>query len=523
MDTIKYGVIKLMSKQESRTKIVIKNASVSLAQNYLTLIISFVTRTVFIKTLGAEYLGVNGLFSDIFNMLSLMELGVGSAITYYLYKPLYEKDSEKVKLLMDLYKKLYNTISILIFIVGILLIPFLGYIIEKTDIPNIELIYILMLINVASSYLFSYRRTLLEADQKSYINSINQLIFNITKNIIQIIILVTLRNFYAYLLINIFTTVFSNIAISLKTKKLYPYLNEKSKEKLDKDERKIIFSRMGAVMCHKIGSIVVYGTDNLLLSIVSNLKIVGLYSNYSMIINIVNTPINQIFNALIASIGNVGVSEDNHTSRLIFERINFIGYCLISFCSIALFSLLNPFINIWLGNKYLLDETLVFVLVCNFFISAMKSIPGNFNYAKGLFWNTRFKPILEALANLIVSLILMNYLGIIGVFLGTTIGYLLTSFWIDPYVLYKNWFKVSFSNYLLTMFKYILITLIKGFITYKLVTFISLSNNLITFIIQMTIVVVVPNLIMIFLFRKSENYIYAKNLLLNQLKTKFKK
>lgn len=491
-----------------RTKKIMINSFIALLQNYLTLILSFICRTVFIHTLGSNYLGVNGLFSDIFNMLSLMELGIGSAITYYLYAPIAENNRSKITQILNLYRKLYNIIGLLILVVGLLIIPLLPYVIKDYyAIDNIIIIYILMLFNVVGSYFFAYKRALLEADQKSYINSLNLLKVNIIKNVANIFVLIFTYNYYLYLIINIICTLYSNISISRKIDKLYPYILN-SVDKIDSLETKKIFSRARALLCHKIGSVVVFGTDNILLSTVASFKFIGVYSNYIMIINMINAPLNQIFNSLTSSIGNISVIEDDKTSKDLFDKVFFVNFWLVSFCSIALFTLINPFIDIWLNESFVLPYSIVFVIVLNFYITGIRNSANYFDLARGLFWNTRIKPIIESVLNIILSLIFIHFFGVIGIMIGTTASSILTSLWVEPYVLFKNWFKTSVWNYFLKLIIYTFCTILFGSITFLFCHYIFFINSLFTFIIKIIAVCIIPNLLIILFYRNSSEFKY---------------
>ena len=201
----------------SRTKNSIINSSVSIITQVLTVIINFIVKTVFIKVLGSEYLGLNGLFSNIITMLSLADLGIGIAIPYSLYKPLADKDEKKIRILMKYYSKIYNVIGVIVLSIGLALIPFLPLIIkDMPDIPNISLIYALFVIHSASSYFFVYKKLLIDSDQKSYITSKIIFTFSTVLSIIQVIILLLTKNYILFLLSSIITVVLQNIYICYK-------------------------------------------------------------------------------------------------------------------------------------------------------------------------------------------------------------------------------------------------------------------------------------------------------------------
>lgn len=504
-----------------RIKSTLKNTIAAIAQRYLTSILAFVSRTVFIQVLGTTYLGVNSLFADIFMMLSLAELGVGSAITYFMYKPMANQNEQEISSLMKMYASLYQRIGIFVGLVGLLLIPFLDAIVNtEVAIDNLTLIYVLLLVNLVVTYFFSYKRSIFIADQKDYVNSINELTFNTLRIVLQIIFLLLTKNFIVYLSISILSNLAANIHISLKANKAYPYLSNKQTEVISKEKRRYIFSRIKAIFSHKIGSVVVFGTDNVLLSLFENINFVGLYANYTLIINFAMAPLNQIFAAMSASVGNLSITESKEKSLVVFNHIFFLNFWLFGFSALALFFLLNPFISVWIGKEYTLSLLIVSLIVTNFYISGMRQSAGVFVQAKGLFYNTRFKPIIEAIINLMASVILGYYYGAIGIFMGTLTSLLLTSFWVDAYVLYKEWFELSVFVYFK---KYILMTLVmisSGVILYVLFNNVALISS--SFVLQVVAVTIIPNLIFFVVFLKSEEQIYFKELIISFLTKKNK-
>ena len=266
----------------SRLTNTIRNTVVGFAAQLIVILLNYINRTIFIYYLGAEYLGLSGLFSNILSMLSLAELGIGVAISFSLYKPLEENDIRKTKALMNFYQLAYRIIGIVILILGLCLIPFLDVLIkDKPDIPHFTLIYVLFLSNTVVSYFFTYKRSLLSADQKEYLNSVNRTFFAVIQCVGQFFVLMLTKNYLLYLIVVVACTLGSNVVISYQCDKRYPYLR-KNTEKLSKDETKELLKYVMAQLSHKVGGIVVSGTDNILTtSLVSGgLVIVGLYSNY---------------------------------------------------------------------------------------------------------------------------------------------------------------------------------------------------------------------------------------------------
>lgn len=503
-----------------RTKNSLRNVIFGLVGQVFTTMLSFASRTIFIYTLGANYLGINGLFSNILSMLSLAELGVGSAIIYNMYKPLADKDEEQLKSLMSLYKKAYTFIGIFISIVGLSITPFLDKIIKDTpDVPYLIFIYLLFLLNSVVSYFYVYKSSLIIADQKNYIVTIKQQKFMLIQTIAQIIILLTTKNYIIYLIIQIICSLLINISISKKADTLYPYLKEKNVKKLDDNSRKKIFKHVLAMMSHKVGGVVVNGTDNILISSFVGVFWVGLYSNYVMIIQIINRFLAQIFNSLTASIGNLNAEDDIEKSYKVYKKVLFVNFWLYGFCTICLFILFNPFIKIWIGEKFLLKSNVVFVIILNFFLMGMRQTTCTFNTTLGLFWNDRYKPWAEAIINIVVSIFLLKRMGIIGVFLGTAISTISTSLWVDPYILFKYGFKKKLSLYFKDYIKYVLFTLSAGIVTYYLSNLIG-GVGIASVFAKGLICLITINLIFYIFCNKSEEFKYFKDLLSKNMHSK---
>lgn len=500
-----------------RTNNSIRNIIVSLITQIITFGLSFISRTVFINQLGANYLGISGLFSNILSMLSLTELGVGSAITYSLYKPIAEDDKDKIKALMELFARCYKMIGVIIAILGILIAPNIEFFIkDNPNIPNLKLIYILYLSNSVVSYFFSYKRTLIIADQKGYLNTINQFKFNTVSVIFQIIILIVTRNYLLYLTSSILFNLMSNVFISNKVDKLYPYLKEHKEVHLCEDEKKDIVKYTLAAMSHKVGGVVVFGTDNILLSSFVGVFWVGIYSNYTLLIGILNTLLGQVFSSILASVGNLNATVDKEISYKVYNKIYFINFWIYGFCSICLWILINPFINLWLGEEYLLSKYIVLVIIGNFFINGMRQCTTTYNTTLGLFWNDRFKPWFEASINLIVSIILLSKFGFIGVLLGTFISTLTTSFWIEPYILYKHGFEKSVYFYFKQYAIYIFVVIFTAIITEKIAGIYN-TISLAVLLYKLFICLIVPNFIFILIMFRTKEYKYLKNIFINTL------
>ncbi len=427
------------NKTESRTEYSARNITFAMVGRVAALLMGFVSRVVFTHTLDTEYVGFNGLFTDILHVLSLTELGFGTAITYALYKPIAEDDIEKQKSYMKIYRLFYHIVAVIVLAMGLCVTPFLDVIIKnKPNIPHLTLIYLMYLANTVISYLLVYKRTLIDAHQKSYIGEIVRTTSWVIQTLIQIIILVVTKNFILYLSINLLSTLCFNLVISFIAEKMYPYLKDKEVEPLEPEERKDIFKNVGALILNKIGDVAINNTDNILLSSLVGIVAAGLYSNYYLIIDSVKMVFAQIFNGITASVGNLGVLENKGRVKKIFEGCFFMGHWMNGVAAIALYEVLNPFVAMSFGENYVFEANITLILCINFYINGMRQATLAFRNSLGLFYYDRYKSILAAIINLGASIVLGLWLGTVGIFLGTLVSLITTLFWIEPYVLYKK-------------------------------------------------------------------------------------
>lgn len=500
-------------KQRSRTENSIINSAMSIVTQVLTVVLNFAVKTVFIKMLSDEYLGVNGLFTNIITMLSLADLGIGIAIPYSLYKPLAKKDEHKINVLMNFYKKVYTIIGIAVLLIGLSLTPFLGLIIKDIpkNVPHLSLIYILFVIHSASSYFFVYKKFLIDSDQKGYITSRIIFTFSTLLSIIQIILLVTTKNYILFLLSSIILVIIQNIYISSKANKLYPFIKNKTDEKLEKEDMEGIKKNVSSLFIYKVGTVIMNGTDNIIISKFIGLIIVGFYSNYVLIINSITTVLNQIFNAITSSIGNLVVTTNKKRSKEVYDNLNFANFWLYALFGVCIIVLINPFINIWIGKKYVMGFSIVFLLVLNFYVLGMQSVTNSFRNAYGLFWIAKYRPIIMVIINIVISVVLVQFIGIEGVLIGTLISRLVTTAWLDPYIVHKYGFEISPKSYYIDYLKYLVIFTAISIILNYFVSMVAINNIFILILIAILVVISVNVILVLLFFKTSEfNYFYDK-------------
>lgn len=501
-----------------RTKQSVKNAITFLICYGIQMVFQIVARFFFIRLIGKEYLGLNSLFTDLLTALQLVELGIGPAIAYSLYKPLAEGDHEKIKSIMNLFKIAYRLIGIIILVVGLAFTPF--YKIFIKDIPqnivNIDLIYILFVVNTAVSYFYSYNRTLLISDQKKYLDTIVQSSVTAIYTIAQIIILYLTHNYIYYLVAQIMGTVLINLIASIIVFKKYPYLREKEVKKLNSDVSKEIKKNTLAMVFHKVGSIVRDATDNILISKFVGLAITGMYANYSMITKVLANLINQVFAAVLSSVGNLHATSSEDAQRRVFYNINFINFCIAIFCSCCFGALINPFILIIADKSYLLGYTITALISLKFYLDIMRKAPWMFCEAAGVYWQGKIKPILEVIVNLVASIVLVQFIGLAGIFIGTIITIIVVDIPMEPYLAFKYVLKEKPLKYYLKYLYYIGVTAVTYAVSVAITSVIP-GDGIIMFALKGLITVaIIPIIVTIATFRTSE-FKYVKDLFINFL------
>ena len=483
----------------------------NLACQILSILMSFICRTVFIQTLGKTYLGVDGLFGNILSLLALAELGFGQTIIYHMYQPLAQHDKKKLGALMSLFKKTYRTIGLIIGAVGLLLTPFYHFFIDSSvNIPNLTLIYLLYVFNSVITYFFSCQQCIITADQKDYICTVYRYGFCIAQNVIQIIVLLRTQNFILYFCMQILFSFFTNFFLAKKAGKMYPFLKRYEHEKLVPADRADIIKNVKAMFMHRFGGVVVNGTDNLVISAFFGVASVGLYSNYYLIVSKLTDITSQIFNGITASVGNFGATEGGRKSYRIYLVTNFIGFWIFSFCSICLFCLFDPFIRLWVGEKMLLPVDVMFFIVLNFYATGMRQATLTFKNSFGLFWYDRHKAIIEALINLGVSIALAKSMGIAGVFVGTLVSTLTTDLWVEPLVLYRHGFHRSVAPYFLRYAIYAFLTFAVGYLTWRCCSLVAIGGIL-GFAAKCFICLIVPNAAYLLIFYRTKEFQYVKS------------
>lgn len=492
----------------TRVQNVKRNTTYSIVKFAVQLVLQFVLRTVLIYTLGAKYLGVNGLFTNIFSLLNLAELGIGSAIVFSMYKPIAEGNTEQVKALNNLYKKLYFVIALVVGVLGAAITPFLPYLItgDTTGLEvNIYIVYLLFLANTLVGYFSAHKRSLLFAFQRNDVENKVKSGTLIVSTVLQIVALLLFRNFYAYVILMVVGTLLDCILVQVFANKLYPEINGKA-EPLNPVIKKEITKNVAAMSMHKIGYAVVFSTDNILISALVSYIVLGYYSNYVLITESISTFISLLITALQASVGNYMATQSNKEVHTFYKKSNFALSWLIGFCTISLICLFQPFMYIWTGNmEYILPNLSVLLIVISFYLRKMRTNTIMFRDCAGLMWKDRWSPIAEAAINLGASIVLAKFMGLNGIILGTIISTVVAPLWVEPFVLYKHYFKKSVWRYFGKYAFYTVVTVGAGALTYWLCSLLPFAG-IGWFVLKCGICLVVPNVIFLLCYFKTSEF-----------------
>ena len=502
-----------------RTEKSIKNVRTNMIYYSFRSIALFVVRTVFIKTLGKDLLGLDGLYTNILYMLSVAELGVSNAINFSLYEPLAKGNYNKVSILMSFYKKVYKIIGISVIGLGLIIMPFLSKIVANPPAGiNIYVIYLIYLFDTCNLYFISYKETLIVADQNNYKLFKYNMFFYTFMYVIQIGVLILYKNFIVYLISKIVILFIQRLYINRFITKEYKQINYNSKEKVPKKDIDAIKKNVRGMFFHKIGNYFLNGTDNVVISSFLSLGLVGVYTNYLSLTMMTNTLLGSSYKAITASFGNLIVLEDEKMQEDVFQKINFAGHLLYSFVSIAFIVLINDFVYLWIGKNYLLSIGIVVVICLNFYLDGLRLCLDSIKDASGTYDQDKYIPLLQAVINIVISLILVKPLGILGVVLGTLISNIVLPCWNRPYVVYKYVFKAKPYKYYFNFIKYILAYGIIAFVTFVVKNQINLPNTLIGFIINIIIYVVLYGILVSIIYFKNENYRFYLNMLIRRIK-----
>lgn len=463
--------------------LILKNCSTGLISQIITLIFQFLTRSLFIKYIGIELLGIYSTFTSVLNTLSLAELGFQTAIVFSLYKPLAEKDDDRVNDIVNVFRFVYNCIGIFFVIASVVLLPFLKYILS--DVKVTGLIYLYFLIQAMSSsctYFLAYKRSLLYADQKDYVSKIIDMIVNVVSNVLQIVAIVCFHSYILYLLFKLAQVVTSNIWVHIVCARLYPFLK---KVKVDFELLKSLMSNVKNVFAGKIATYVYGSTDSIVVSAFISTVQVGYLVNYTTISQQLKTLISSLLNPITPMIGNIlALDSEENNKKKTFGMYAVIRLLIAMMIVVPFYVLIDDFISIWVGTKYILSPFIVFLLATDLYIHFVHSVNVDFINAAGLFKEDRNIEIVAAILNITLSIVGAKTIGLAGVLLGTVVSQLW--FWLGrSYVVFKlclNENKWKYARYWLVNFTDLISTIVAVEICVYLKELVPIENAYLKFI-----------------------------------------
>jgi len=459
---------------DNREKNSIRNVSVGMVYQFISLVMNFLAKTFFIKILGPDYLAINGLFTNIFMLFSFAEFGISVAMNYSLYKPIANGDISKICGLYSLYQKFYRKMSLIILVVGVCVIPLIPYVVKlDNNIKGITMFYLVFLINIIVYNMFIFKTYLLIADQRKYIIFIAQIVTDIIGFSLQIFVLVAYRDYLTYLIILCVKTIGFSIASHFLVKKYYPFIGQKGY--VEEEEKREIKKNIKDLFVYRFALVLVSSTDNVIISIIVGTIYVGYYSNYDLIVMGIASIVTVVYSALSSSIGNLIAEKDNESAYSIFKWVQVISMWLSGAMAICLMLLFQDFIKLWIGSNYLLSEAVIVVIVVNFYISCIRDSMKIFRETLGIFDKVKYMMISNAAINLILSFVLGYFCGIFGVLIATTISALLTFYWYEPILIYRamkvkkvwEYFGIQGLSIILLLFNLFLTNLILNLFSFS--------------------------------------------------------
>lgn len=499
-------------KERSRTEYSLINMFTGMVGYGINTVIGFVCRIIFVRTLSADYLGVNGLFANILSVLSLAELGISSAIIYALYKPLAEKDEKKIASIMQFYRKAYMAIGTVVAIVGLVMIPFLKVIIQDPPAisENIYHLYLLQLLTTVISYFFSYRQSLLTAAQRQYIVSGYNYVITIAQSILQILYLLLTHEYIGYLVIQIIGGISYNVWVSRKAAKDYPYITAKNIDPLPKEEQRSLFRNIKALAVNKVSGVLVNSTDNIAITYFTGIGSVGLASNYTVLSSMVGSIIGLVFNALPGSIGNLNASEDEEKSYQFFNVLSLMNFWLFGWGAIGIALVSSDLVKWFYGAEYVLPLNIPLIIAINSFTIGQLQASYTYKSTLGLFRYGQYLLIFTGIINLVLDIIFGRLFGVFGIYLATLIARLCTNLWYEPYAVYRYGLKKNPMIYWAKYARNLLLLVFAGGICGILCSLCNFSV-VANVALKLIICTIVPNAVFVLAFYRTEEFAYLKS------------
>lgn len=485
-----------------RTKNASRNIFFGGIYKALSLLIPFFLRTILIRTLGVEYIGLGSLFTSILQVLNLAELGISSAIVYSMYGAIATGDETQICQLMNLYKKIYRIVGLVILAAGCAVAPFLRFFISGT-VPNGINIYVLYFVYLANTcltyFLFAYKNCLFTAHQRSDVTSKVGIVIALSTNILQGILLVAFKNYYLYVIVLPLMTIINNIIISITANKVYP--NYIAKGNVPGELKSDIRKKMSSLFLYKIGSIVLTSVDTIVISSFLGLTALGKYNNYYYIITALFGFLDVYYSSLTAGIGNSIKLETKEKNKKDFDRLFLMQGWIVSWCSVCLFCLYQPFMRIWVGEDLMFPFAVTVCMTVLFFVWKIMDVVNMFKNAAGIWEYDKWRPLVASIVNLVLNILLVNVVGIYGIIISTIVSIVLIIFPWSTFVLFRNYFnngnyKKDFLKYIFKVFLYAVIAFIATLSTYSICNLIP-EGNIGYFLLRMVICLIFPNIMIL--------------------------
>ena len=507
---------------QSRVKNTIRNIFFGYLGTLITSLLGFVSRKLFILKLSDTLLGVNGFYTGILSTLSLAELGIGTALNFSLYKPIAEGNTEEIKSYMALYKKAYRIIALVVAVIGVMLIPFLRLMASgASSVSDRDLIcyYLIFLFNSATSYLVAYKYSLVNAEQKTYIQTN---IITITKMIsvtMQIVVLFLTSSFYAYLLTDLFIGTVQKIFVSKYLGKMYPYLEEKDVKPLTKKQKDEVKDKTSALLWLKIGDTARLQTDSVIITTFIGVLTTGVVDNFNMVINTVSSFVNTIFNSALPGFGNLIATESRNKQYEMFKVYRFFAVWIYGFSAVGFYILLSPLIQILYGQKWSMGANIMVWIIIEYYLKGERIVVNNFKTAAGKFEQDKYLAMIQGIVNLVISIVLAIKIGLAGVYIGTVVSGVIANF-VRPVIIYRECFGQKSLLYFLDSVKYHVVLILTLFLSAYLSKLTLPRVNLINFLITGIMITVVYNGIFLVSFGKCKEFGYLYSIFTKRIRKK---
>ena len=506
-----------------KTKNTINGSIFGIVNKLIITIFPFIIRTLIIKCLGEQYAGLNGLFSSILEVLSLAELGFGSAMVYNMYKPIDDGDKTKIRALLMYYKKIYLLLGTIILLIGLCITPFIQYFINGTypsDI-NLHIVFMIYLINSSCSYFaLAYQSSILIAHQRNDIKYNIHSILIVFMYIIQIIVLVVVKNYYVYIIFTPVFTILINVITAIVTRKKFPDYYPKGSISIE--EKKNIRKLLKALIGHRLGAVVLNATDNIVISAFLGLTILTIFGNYYYILNAVFSMIYIIAQSMVAGIANLIIKSNIEYNEKLLMHLLFAFSVLVGICSCCFVGLYQLFMKIWVGEEFVLPFVYVLLFTFYFYVRSIRYVILVFKDACGMWQADFWKPYVESLTNLVINIVLVLLTKQLwGIILSSIISMLFVAFPWEVNVFYKNYFDKNPSIYYFNIIKYFLVNIIVIAITFIVSSFTDyfIYNDYINLIVKLILIVCIGGILYVLVYFRTENFKF----IIEKLFRKFKK